>query len=62
MVRMSDYNKALKTGLLNSLAVSSIYGYVAHILYKYRTRDVDLRILPSVYDIARDHLAFIIVL
>lgn len=62
MVRLNDYGKALKTGLFNSLVVSGLFGYLSHIFYKHRTRDIDLRILPSVYEIARDHLMFLIVL
>jgi hypothetical protein len=37
------YKKAFITGLVNSFLVSAPYGYILHLIYKQRTKDIDMK-------------------
>jgi sterol desaturase/sphingolipid hydroxylase (fatty acid hydroxylase superfamily) len=61
-VSLESYRKAFVAGLVNSVLVSAPFGYLLHIVYKQRTKDIDLRELPSIGTIFIDHIGFVIIL
>lgn len=62
LVKLGDYKKAFVTAMVNTFLVSIPFGYPVHLYYKYVTRNVDLRVLPSPREVITDHIAFVIIL